>query len=52
MVIVDPEVASVELSECKYVIMACDGIFDCVSNEELVEWYSATIKEFNDATFT
>jgi serine/threonine protein phosphatase PrpC len=32
--------------------LACDGIWDCVSNEECTAWFSSALKEFDSNTFT
>jgi len=42
----------VEIANCKFIILACDGIYDCVSNEELTKWFTVALEEFKNGTFT
>lgn len=32
--------------------MACDGIYDCVTNEELTKWFSNSLQEYKSNKFT
>lgn len=51
LVIATPEIRSVEVNRCKFMILACDGIYDCMSNEELTKWFSEAIAQFKNGTF-
>lgn len=50
-VIVKPDVKVIDFNECEFIIMACDGIYDCVTNEELTEWFTKSIDEFTNNNF-
>jgi len=45
LVIPTPEIRTVDTDQCKFIILACDGIYDCVSNEELTEYFKETLEE-------
>lgn len=51
LVIALPEVKKVNVDQVKFAILACDGIYDCVSNEELTEWFNTAIQEFKTNKF-
>lgn len=39
------------MSKISFVVQACDGIYDCVSNEELTKWFKVALDQYKNKTF-
>lgn len=61
LVICEPDIIEFILNEdCKYIIIACDGIWDCINNTDIIKIFNkyennnlcSTIEEFFDSIIT
>lgn len=50
-VIPNPDCIVHPASDIEFAVLACDGIWDCVSNEECTAWFAKALHEYDNNTF-
>jgi len=45
MITAAPEITSTEIKDVDFIFLGCDGVYDCLSNQEIVDFINVRLKK-------